>query len=114
MNRGFASGAVLLAAAVVALQGCTLDDVKPPSSTESTSAPAAAAPMGWRQSGTMKIGGQEVPVYSEIYRGEGESPYRMALNPATGKVEAFMRDEVGNIIWIPDPMEGSAPGDGSW
>ena len=107
MRKRSAGEAVLLVAAVLLLQGCTLDDMKPPSSSESKSTPAPAAPMGWQQTGTMKIGGQEVFVYSEIYRGEGESPYRMALNPATGRVQAFTHDEVGNIIWIPDPMEAS-------
>jgi hypothetical protein len=94
---------------MLAAQGCTLQDVKKtaPSST-STSIPAA--PKGWRQSGTMTVNGRVVPVYSEDYRGEGQSPYQMALNPSSGRIERFMHDEVGNVIWKPDPMEGSAPG----
>jgi hypothetical protein len=107
MKKRSAVEAVVLAAAVVALQGCTLDDVKPASSSASMS--AAAAPKGWQQTGTIMIGAKEVPVYSEIYQGEGESGYQMALNPASGKVQAFTRDEVGNIIWKLDPTEGSAP-----
>ena len=102
--------ALLLAGVALALQGCTLSDVKPPSSSTPKSTPAPAAPAGYRQSGTMHVGGQEVPVYSEIARGEGQSAYRMALNPATGKVQSFFRDEVGNVIWKPDDMEASAPG----
>jgi hypothetical protein len=99
-------GAVLLLlAAVVGLPGCTLGEVKTPSTPTSTSAPAA--PKGWRQTGTMTVNGQVVPVYSEDYRGEGQSPYQMALNPASGKMEAFRHDEVGNVIWKMDPMEPS-------
>lgn len=102
MNRRTA--VVFLIGAVLA--GCTLGEVKktpPPSASKS----APAAPQGWRQTGTMNVNGQEVPVYSEIYRGEGQSPYQMALNPQTGKLQAFTRDEVGNLIWKPDPMEAS-------
>lgn len=95
---------VLLIGAVLA--GCTLGEVKktpPPSASKSP----PAAPRGWQQTGTMTVNGQEVPVYSETYRGEGQSPYQMAVNPATGKPQAFTRDEVGNVIWKPDPMEAS-------
>jgi len=68
---------------------------------------APAAPNGWRQTGTMNVNGREVPVYAELYGGEGQIPYQMALNPQTGKVQAFMRDEVGNLVCKPDPMEPS-------
>jgi len=105
MKKWSALEALVLAAAVVALQGCTLGDVNRAPYPVSTS----AVPKGWQQTGTMRIGAQVVPVYSETYRGEGQSPYQMALNPATGKVQAFTRDEVGNLIWKLDPMEGSAP-----
>lgn len=99
---------VLIVCAALVLAGCTLGEVKSrPSSSAPKSAPAPAAPQGWRQTGTMNVDGREVPVYSEIYRGEGQSPYQMALNPQTGKVQAFTRDEVGNLIWKPDPMEPS-------
>lgn len=94
-----------LTAALLATAGCTLQDMTPSSTSKPAS--AGAAPQGWQQSGTMKVGGQEVPVYTEIYRGEGENPHRMALNPATGKVQPFFRDEVGHLIWQPDPMEPS-------
>jgi|GEM_PF-1723641 len=105
--NGWGGAAVVLTAAMLVLQGCTLGDVKsPPASSSKKSAPA---PTGWKQTGTTTINGQVVPVYSETYRGEGQSPYQMALNPATGKVQAFTRDEVGNLIWQPDPMEASAP-----
>ena len=103
MNR---LAAALLAAAMLA--GCTLDEMKktpPPPASK----PEHAAPKGWRQTGTTTVNGQVVPVYSEAYQGEGQSPYQMALNPATGKVQAFTRDEVGNIIWKLDPMEPSGP-----
>jgi hypothetical protein len=93
---------VLLAGSVLALQGCTLDGVKPPAST---SKPAPAAPQGWQQTGTMTVNGQVVPVYSETYRGEGQSVNQKALNPQTGKIQEFRRDEVGNVIWKRDPME---------
>ncbi len=95
--------AAVLAGALLA--GCTLDGVKqapPPSSASKKSWPAA--PRGWRQTGTMKVNGQVVPVYTEIYRGEGQSPYQMALNPASGRIQAFTHDEVGNVIWKRDPM----------
>jgi hypothetical protein len=97
--------AVLLAGAVLALPGCTLGDVEktPPSASKST----PGAPKGWRQTGTMVVNGQVVPVYSEDYRGEGQSPYQRALNPASGRIEAFGHDEVGNVIWKADPMEPS-------
>jgi len=100
--------AVLLAGAVLTLPGCTLGDVKmsPP---PAASTPAPAPPKGWRQTGTMVVNGQVVPVYSEDYRGEGQSPYQRALNPASGRIEAFGHDEVGNLIWKTDPMEGSGP-----
>jgi hypothetical protein len=91
---------VLLAAMTLALQGCTVGEVK---QTSQTSAPPA--PQGWQQTGTMTVNGQVVPVYSETYRGEGQSPYQMALNPQTGKIQAFQRDEVGNVLWRRDPME---------
>ena len=39
--------------------------------------------------------------------GEGQSAHQMALNPATGKIQAFTYDNVGNIIWKGDPMEPS-------
>ena len=99
MNR---LAAVVLAGAVLA--GCTLDGMKrtpPPSETKS----APAAPRGWKQTGTMTVNGQQVPVYSETYRGEGQSVNQKALNPQTGKVQEFRRDEVGNVIWKRDPME---------
>ena len=94
--------AVLLAGGVLA--GCTLGEVKkspPPAASQ----PAPAAPRGWKQTGTMTVNGREVPVYSETYRGEGQSVNQRALNPQTGKVQEFQRDEVGNIIWKRDPME---------
>jgi len=96
--------AVLLAGAVLA--GCSLGDMKktpPPAASQ----PAPAAPQGWKQTGTMTVDGQEVPVYSETYRGEGQSVNQRALNPHTGKVQEFRRDEVGNVIWKLDPMEAS-------
>ena len=94
----------ILAGALLALQGCTLERVNkaPPPTASQKSWPAA--PPGWRQTGTMKVNGQVVPVYSEIYRGEGQSPYQMALNPASGRIQAFTHDEVGNVIWKRDPM----------
>ncbi len=94
--------AVLLAGGVLA--GCTLGEVKT-TTPPSTSQPAPAAPQGWKQTGTMTVNGREVPVYSETYRGEGQSVNQRALNPQTGKVQEFQRDEVGNIIWKRDPME---------
>jgi len=99
------TGKALLLGALLVLHGCTLGEVKPPSTSTSKFAPAA--PKGWRQTGTMMIGGQEVPVYSEDTRGEGQSPYRRALNPSTGRIQAFTHDEVGNVIWKMDPMEPS-------
>jgi len=89
--------AVLLAGAVLA--GCGLGDMK--------KTPPPAASQGWKQTGTMTVDGQEVPVYSETYRGEGQSVNQRALNPHTGKVQEFRRDEVGNVIWKLDPMEAS-------
>jgi len=98
--------AFLLAGAVLVLPGCTLGDVKTtPPPAASTAAPAP--PKGWRQTGTMVVNGQVVPVYSEDYRGEGQSPYQRALNPASGRIEAFRHDEVGNVMWKPDPMAPS-------
>lgn len=105
MNRR-GGAAVVLTAAILALAGCTLGEVKPPPASSSKKS-APAAPRGWQQTGTTTIDGRVVPVYSETYRGEGQSPYQMALNPATGKVQAFTRDEVGNLIWKTDPMEPS-------
>ena len=101
---------IFLAGVLLALQGCTLERVNkaPPPSTANKSWPAA--PQGWRQTGTMKVNGQLVPVYSEIYRGEGQSPYQRALNPASGRIQAFTHDEVGNVIWKMDPMGPSGPG----
>jgi len=90
---------VLVAGVALAFAGCALRDVKTP--------PSSSAPKGWRQTGTMNVNGREVPVYPEIYRGEGQSPYQRVLNPQTGKAQAFMRDEVGNLVWKPDPMEPS-------
>ncbi|MEJ2175587.1 MAG: hypothetical protein P8Y76_11950 [bacterium] len=99
---------VLIVCAALLLAGCRLGEVNtPPSASAPKSVTAPAAPKGWRQTGTMNVDGQAVPVYSEIYRGEGQSPYQMALNPATGKIQAFTYDDVGNIIWTLDPMEPS-------
>ena len=94
-----------LALAGALLAGCTVDGVKnkpqPPSSACKQWPPA---PRGWRQTGTMTVNGQVVPVYSEDYRGEGQSPYQMALNPSTCRIQAFTHDHVGNVIWKRDPM----------
>ena len=100
---------IAVLAALLAMAGCTLQEMKEPPSSTPQAASTHAAPKGWRQTGTMVVGGREVPVYSEIYRGEGESQYQMALNPASGKVQAFFHDEVGTLIWMPGEFEGSAP-----
>jgi len=99
----------ILAAALagVLLAGCTVDGVKkaPPPTTSAACKTWPPAPRGWRQTGTMTVNGQVVPVYSEDYRGEGQSPYQMALNPASCRIQAFSHDQVGNVIWKRDPME---------
>jgi hypothetical protein len=100
--------AVVLATAM--LVGCTLDGVKKSAPPPSASQNWPAAPQGWQQTGTMTVNGKVVPVYTEIYRGEGQSAYQRALNPDTGRIQAFTHDEVGNVVWKMDPMEPSAPG----
>ena len=94
----------VLAAALLALQGCTLERVNkaPPPTASQKSWPAA--PKGWHQTGTITVDGQVVPVYSEDYQGEGQSG-QMALNPATGRIQRFTYDNVGNVIWKRDSME---------
>jgi hypothetical protein len=93
--------AVLLAG--VLLAGCTLDGVKKAAPPPASNVAWPAAPRGWHQSGTMTVHGQVVPVYTEDYQGEGGSG-KMALNPDTGRLQAFRHDEVGNVIWKRDPM----------
>ena len=93
----------LVIMAGVLLAGCTQDHVKraPPPTVSKSAWPAA--PRGWHQAGTMTVHGQVVPVYAEDYQGEGGGG-KMALNPDTGRLQAFRHDEVGNVIWKRDPM----------